>query len=104
MSKPAIPKTEQKEIAKERIISLFSQAEGIFSKNKALADRYIYLARKISMKVKVRIPFRLKRKFCKHCGSFLMPGRNSRVRTRKGKVIIYCSECKKFMRIPIKRK
>ena len=30
------------------------------------------------------------------------PGVNARVRTRSGKVIISCLECKKFMRIPIK--
>ena len=104
MPKPAIPKIKQKEIAAERIIGLFSQAEEAFSKSKPLANRYVDLARKISMKVKVRIPPKLKRRFCKHCSSFLMPGINSRIRTRKGKVIIFCSECKRFMRIPIKRK
>lgn len=101
MPKP-IPKDKLKLIAKERIGKLFYQAEEIASKNKALANRYINLARKIAMKAKVSIPVNLKRKFCKYCYCFLIPGVNSRIRTRNGKVIIYCHNCKKFMRIPIR--
>ncbi|MBT3814636.1 ribonuclease P [Candidatus Woesearchaeota archaeon] len=103
MAKPVIPKSKQKEIAKERVKILFQQAEEVFSKNKSLANRYVTLARKISMKVKIRIPLELKRKFCKHCYKFMMPGVNSRVRTRDGKVIISCLECKKFTRILTKK-
>ena len=96
-------KDQLKEIAKERITILFKQAEEIASKNKTLANRYINLARKIAMKAKVSLPSGLKRKFCKHCYHFLIPSINSRIRTKKGKVIIYCYDCKKFMRIPIKK-
>jgi ribonuclease P protein subunit RPR2 len=103
MAKPVIPKAKQKEIAKERVKILFKQAEEVFPKNKSLANRYVTLARKVAMKVKIRMPLELKRKFCKHCYKFLMPGVNSRVRTRDGKVIISCFECKKFVRIPIKK-
>ena len=104
MSKPVISKIKQKDIAKERILILFNQAEEVFSKNKSLANRYVTLARKIAMKVRIRIPLELKRKFCKHCYKFLKPGINSRIRTRDGKVIISCFECKNFTRIPIKKK
>lgn len=104
MARPNIPKQKQKEIAKERIKKLFHEAEKVFAKDKSLANRYVTLARKIAMKVKVKIPLELKRKFCKHCYKFLKPGVNSRVRTREGKVIISCLECKKFTRIPVKRK
>ncbi len=102
--KKIISKKKQKEIAQERIKTLFKQAEEMFSKNAALAHRYVKLARKIAMKVKSRIPIELKRRFCKHCYKFLMPGTNSRVRTREGKLIIYCQECKKFTRIPLRKK
>ncbi len=91
-----------KKIAEERIKKLFQQAEEVFSSDKSLANRYVTLARKISMKTKTRIPTSLKRKFCKHCYKFLMPGVNSRTRIRGGKVIISCLGCKKFMRIPLK--
>ncbi len=101
MAKP-LNKNVQRDIATERIRILFQQAEEVFPKNKILAHRYVTLARKIAMKVKARIPLELKRKYCAHCYKFLMPGVNSRVRTRERKVIISCLECKKFMRIPLK--
>lgn len=97
-------KKKEKEIARERIKELFKQAEKVFPKSKARANRYIELARKIAMKVNIRIPKVLKRKFCKHCYSYLKPGTNARIRTRDGKVIIYCQECKKYTRIPYKKK
>ncbi|MDP3990083.1 MAG: ribonuclease P protein component 4 [archaeon] len=103
MAKPIIPKHKQKEIAKERVKTLFEQAAIQFPKRKDLANRYVALARKISMKVRMRIPPNLKRRFCKHCYKYLQPGVNSRVRTREGKVIISCLECNKFMRIPVKK-
>ncbi len=102
--KPSLSKKQQKQIAQERIKTLFKEAEKAFSKNPALSHRYVQLARKIAMKVKSRIPKELKRKFCKHCHKFLMPGTNCRIRTREGKLIIYCLECKKYTRIPLKRK
>ncbi|PIN88022.1 ribonuclease P [Candidatus Woesearchaeota archaeon CG10_big_fil_rev_8_21_14_0_10_32_24] len=102
MARPLISKKQQKEIAKERIAKLFLQAQEIFSKNKSLAHRYVTLARKLAMKVRIRMPLEYKRKYCKHCYKFLMPGKNSRIRTRDSKVIISCLECKKFTRIPIK--
>ncbi len=88
--------------AKERIQELFKQADEVFDEDPKLADRYVELARKISMKIKVRIPSNLKRKFCKHCYCFLKPGKNCRVRTHEGKVVYYCQKCKKFMRFPYK--
>lgn len=104
MSKPLINKKKQKEIAQERIKQLFKQAGEVFSKNKYLAHRYVNLARTLAMKVKIRIPLELKRRFCKYCYNYLLPGKNSRVRTKGGKVIISCFECKKFMRIPLRKK
>jgi len=104
MSKPAFNKSQQQDIAKERIKILFEEAEKTFSKNKNLANRYVTLARKIAMKTKTKIPPELKRKFCKHCYSYLQPGINSRTRTRNGKVIISCLDCKNFMRIELKKK
>lgn len=100
--KPVISKSKQKEIALERIANLFNKAKAIFSENKSLANRYVTLARKLQMKVKVRMPKEFKRMFCKHCYKFLMPGQNSRIRTRNNKVTISCLECKKFTRIPLK--
>lgn len=93
---------QQKQLAREHIDSLFKEAEETFSENKALANRYVELARRVAMKVKVRIPAEYKRRFCKYCHKYLRPGVNTRIRMRKGKVIIYCLECKRLRRIPVK--
>lgn len=102
MAKPLLPKAKQKEIAHERVKILFRQAEEVVSKNKILANRYVTLARKIAMRTKIKIPRELKRKFCRFCHSFLQTGVNARIRTRNGKVVISCLECKRFMRIPLR--
>ncbi len=104
MSKPLLSKQKQKQIALERITKLFEEAEKIFPENKTLANRYVSLARKIAMKVRTSLPLELKRRYCRHCYRFLMPSVNARIRTRSGKVIISCLECKKFSRIPIRNK
>jgi ribonuclease P protein subunit RPR2 len=91
-----------KEIARERIGELFSQAELRFKKNPELSDRYVELARKISMKYKVRIPRESKRRFCKHCHKYIVPGANSRVRLTDKKIVYTCFNCKKHMRFPVK--
>ena len=93
-----------KEIAKQRIEKLLREADEIFKEDKELANRYVYLARKISMGAKVPIPVELKKKYCKHCHSFLVPSVNCRIRLAKSRVIYYCLECKKFMRFPYKGK
>lgn len=89
-----------REIAIERILELFKQAELRFKQNPELSDRYIEIARKISMKYKVKIPKELKKRYCKHCHKYLVPGANSRIRLTKQKVVYYCSNCKKYMRFP----
>jgi len=94
---------DNKEIARERIKKLFSEADEVFSKDKKLANRYVSLARKIAMKFNLRMPKVYKRRFCKHCYSYLKPGKNLRVRTKNKKVVYYCLECKKFMRFPLSK-
>ena len=94
---------KNKVIAKERIAVLFKQAKSVFRKEKKLANRYVKLARELAMKFKIRIAPNLKRQYCKHCYSYLMPSVNARIRTRNGKVVYYCLECKKYMRFPYLR-
>lgn len=94
---------KQAKTAKERIAELFRLAEEVFDEDEELADRYIGLARKISMRYKVRIPKELKKRFCKHCYSYLVPGKNCRVRTHEGKVVYYCMKCGEVMRFPYRK-
>jgi len=95
-------KKEKKRIALERIRTLFKEAEVRAREGEQkLADRYVAIARKISMKHKVKIPKELKRRFCKHCYSYLT-SKNSRTRVRDGKLVVYCFNCKKYTRLPYK--
>ncbi|MBD3361809.1 ribonuclease P [Candidatus Woesearchaeota archaeon] len=89
---------KNKEIARKRILFFFEQARKVFDFNPSLANRYVTLARKYAQRYKVRIPRELKRRFCKHCYKYLVPGVNCRVRTHDGKVVYTCFNCKKFMR------
>ncbi|RMF54348.1 ribonuclease P [Candidatus Woesearchaeota archaeon] len=93
----------QTSLAKERIKELFMQAEKVWAEEPELSHRYVELARKISMKYKVKIPQSLKRKFCKKCHHFLFPGDNCRVRFRDKKIVITCFDCKNIMRYPHKK-
>ncbi|MBI5066016.1 ribonuclease P [Candidatus Woesearchaeota archaeon] len=79
---------------------LFEKSKELFGKNKELANNYVRKARNLAMKHRMRLPLELRRKFCKDCYSYLVPGTNSRVRTKEGKVVITCFECKGFTRIP----
>ncbi|MBU1203521.1 MAG: hypothetical protein KKG60_00445 [Nanoarchaeota archaeon] len=95
-------KKEIKQEALTRVRKLFSEAwerakEGEFG----LADRYVKLAREMAMRVNLRLPSELKRKFCKHCYCYLIPGKNCRVRIAKKRVIYYCEKCRKFARFGI---
>ena len=89
-----------KEMAREHVIELFEEARKEFRIDKKMADKCVEKARKIAMKYKLRMPRGLKRRFCKHCYSYLVPGKNLRVRMHEGHVVYYCLECKKFMRFP----
>ena len=93
----------QSQIALNRINKLFIMAENnALSGNFSIANRYVLIARKLSMKYLVPIPKEFKHSFCKHCYCFLLPYLNSRFRVHRSKLIIYCNNCKKYSRIPIK--
>ena len=98
-------KKEIKKIATKRVIKLFNMAEQrALAGDFALADRYVEVARKISMKNLVSIPKEYKRSFCKHCYSYLLPGSNSRYRVHRKKLIVFCQNCGKYSRIPLQKK
>jgi|Deesub1362A_J573_1020465.scaffolds.fasta_scaffold00057_12 ribonuclease P protein subunit RPR2 len=92
-----------KSIARERIEILMQRAEKIFHEDKERADRYAHLARKIAMRCTLRFPRKWKRRICKNCKSFLVPGANCRVRLYRSTVFITCLECGKSYKYPYKR-
>ena len=97
-----ISKVIQKKIAKERIDILFEEAKKAFKNAPELSKRYIILARKISMKIKVPIPKDYKKLFCKKCYTFLQPGKTLRTRVNKKILIYYCKNCGTIKRYPLK--
>lgn len=92
--------SEHRIIALERIETLFKEADIIFKEDPKLSNRYVKLARKIAMKYKVKIPSELKKRYCKHCHSFLKQGKNCKVRLKDGKAVYHCLVCDKIMRFP----
>ena len=92
----------QQKIGKERIEILFREAEKQASKHPERANRYIFIARKIAMKLNIKMPRELRRKYCHKCYHFLLPGKNAKVRTnRKTKSVEWlCKDCRHVNRYP----
>lgn len=98
-----------KSIAYSRMSYLFQKAHDIFPEKQALANRYVYLAKRYAQRAKIKIPHEWKRRICHECKMFLYPGINCRVRmhSQKGKgshVSLTCLECNKTTRYFIKSK
>jgi RNase P subunit RPR2 len=55
-------------------------------------------ARKKAMRVNLKLPLEIRRKFCHKCNSLL----KGRVRLRKGKKVVLCGNCGNYTRIPYK--
>ena len=91
----------QRELAQERIATLFLQAEERYPD--VLAHRYVQLARRIQMRYKVRFTPQQRRRMCKNCRHFLVPGRNCRIRLTKSKASYTCLDCGHVMRYPYLR-
>ena len=95
-----------KRIIRERIARLFQLAEENAETHPDRAKRYVELARKLSMKNKTPIPREWKRRFCKKCGAFWIPGKNVVVRTKprpQPHVEYICLECGARYRYPYLR-
>ena len=61
-----------------------------------LSERQASIARRISTKYKIRMPYYLRMVFCKKCKSFIAPGVNSRIRlgrTSVKSIRISCNLC-----------
>ena len=89
--KPAV-----KKIAFERMQILIDNAISNAQKNPELSQKQANLARRISTRHKIRMPYDLRIVFCKKCKSFIAPGINSRIRIGRSSVKsirITCNFC-----------
>lgn len=73
-------KPSTRQIALERMEILVKNAMAHSKENPKLAKRYAYIAKKISTKYKIRMPYELKICYCKKCKSFIAPGIDSKIR------------------------
>lgn len=92
---------QARDIARQRTELLFELAMQEYALHPERADRYVQIARKICTRIRIRMPSRLKRLFCKHCGCYL-PAAGRRVRLSNGIVTATCLRCGKQARIPYK--
>ena len=91
----------ERAIARERMELLFNLAvENAIKGRMSRAHRYAWLIRKIGMRYNVRLPWYMRRRICRSCNRFMMPGKNSRVRFHDGRVVITCLHCGRVYRIP----
>ena len=80
----------------ERMQILIDNAISNARVNPELSQRQASIARRISTKYKIRMPYNLRMIFCKKCKSFIAPGINSRIRLGRASVKsirISCNLC-----------
>ena len=80
----------------ERMQILIDSAISNARTDPELSQRHASLARRISTKYKIRMPYHLRMVFCKKCKSFIAPGINSRIRlgrTSVKSIRISCNLC-----------
>jgi len=80
------------EIAAERVERLFELArEATVEGREADARAYVRRARRVAERHRLALPRRFERFTCDRCDRYLRPGRNARVRTRDGHVVVTCT-------------
>ncbi|MFP3984819.1 MAG: ribonuclease P protein component 4 [Candidatus Bathyarchaeia archaeon] len=99
--------TKNRRTALQRVQRLFQLAKRIVHEDQELAQRYAFLARRIAMASRVRIPKEYRRHLCRNCKKFISPGVNCRVRIqqhREPHVVVTCGYCGKHMRFPMRNR
>jgi len=89
-------KPAARKIAMERMYILIENAITNARTNPELSQRQASIARRISTRHKIRLPYNLRMVFCKKCKSFIAPGVNSRIRlgrTSVKSIRISCNLC-----------
>lgn len=87
----------------DSIQKLFVLARKESKKRPTLAKKYVALARKLAKRNNISLK-KFKKKFCKKCNIYFVPGRNCKVRLSKGKISIKCLGCGTYARYIYKNK
>lgn len=92
--------TEEAAIAAERIERLGELArEAAIEGEQERAREYVARAKRIAERHRLSLPTAIDRFTCDACGAWLRPGRNARVRTQDGHVVVTC-DCGEQARYP----
>jgi ribonuclease P protein subunit RPR2 len=87
-------------IAEERIDRLDTLARAAVREgDEDRAREYVRLARRIAERNRLSLPRQLRRFTCDACDTYLVPGRNARVRLQSGHVVVRC-DCGATARYP----
>jgi ribonuclease P protein subunit RPR2 len=87
-------------VAAERIERLHALARAATDEGEVdRAREYVRLARRLAERQRLTLPRDFRRFTCDRCDAFLRPGRNARVRTRSGHVVVTC-DCGEQARYP----
>ena len=92
-------KMDAQKIAKERCEKLLRMAREAYASDPALAKRYVFLARKLSMRHRISLG---NAAYCKKCNTVFIPGATLKVRIAKGIRLNICLSCGLTRRIPFK--
>ncbi|MGQ0795331.1 MAG: ribonuclease P protein component 4 [Nitrosopumilaceae archaeon] len=83
-----------RQIALERMEILIQNAVSNSRNNPSLAQRQATLAKKISTKYRIRMPYHMRINFCKKCKKFIAPGVGARIRIGRSSVKAIRITCK----------
>ena len=89
-------KKSQKDLAIQRIEILLKNALETAKLDADLAQKQAMLAKKISTKFRIRLPYEIRQLYCKKCKRFIVPGVTARVRIGRANVKavrITCLKC-----------
>ena len=89
-------KQNKKEIAKERIDILITNALREVNDDDMLSNSQAHIAKKIAMRLRLRLPYYIRQLYCKKCKQFISPGKNARIRIGRSHiraVRISCLKC-----------
>ena len=88
-------KNSKKQIAIKRMEILFNNALSNAKNNPGLAQKQAEIAKKISLKFKIKMPFEVSSSFCKNCKKFIAPGIASKIRlgSKPKSIRITCTYC-----------
>jgi len=98
-------KKSHKDLAMQRIETLVRNALETARTDPVLAQKQAKLAKRISTKFRVRLPYEIRQLYCKKCKLFIIPGKTARVRvgrTNVKAVRITCLNCGHVYRKVIK--